>query len=315
MLSVPILFLTYKREKTAQLVFDSIRAARPNKLYWASNAPKSNNTEEELQVQRVRAIKESIDWPCEIHLRFLDTHLPVKHSVHSAISWFFEHEERGIVLEDDCLPINDFYYFCEDLLEKYKDDERVAAITGNNFQGGIYRGDASYYFSKYSHIWGWATWRRSWLKNDLDISYLNQWVGTKNWAGLYNSKNEEKYWRLIFEKAYKQEVNTWDYSWLACIWFNSGVIATPNKNLVKNIGFGQDATSTKKDINKSANIESSSLGLIKHPEKITIDIEADKYVFENHYGGYRERLPQSAYFKLRRIIKSMLTSLFMEKNE
>ena len=151
------------------------------------------------------------------------------------------------------------------------------------------------------------------MNNNLDISYFNQWVGTAKWASLYNSKNEEKYWRKIFEKVHKQEINTWDYSWLASVWFNSGAIATPNTNLVKNIGFGPDATNTKNNINKSANIESTSIGIIKHPEKITIDIEADKYVYENHYGGYRERFPQSAYFKLRRLLKNMLILMYGKK--
>jgi hypothetical protein len=185
-------------------------------------------------------------------------------------------------------------------------DERIMAITGNNFQNGIIRGSASYYFSKYIHVWGWATWRRAWMKYNLEISFWESWKKSIDWSNKFTDKVERHYWESIFENTYCNKIDTWDYSWTASIWYNKGLVITPNKNLVSNLGFGIDATHTNSNKNKHANMNVHSLGLILHPEEIIINIEADKFVFNNAYDGRKLRYP---YFILV-IIKKTLINIF-----
>ena len=159
-LDTPVLFLVFNRSDTATQVFEKIRQVRPSRLYVAGDGPREGYNEEE-KVAKAREIATRVDWPCEVKTLFRDKNLGCAHGCSNAISWFFQHEEKGIILEDDCVPHLDFFTFCENLLDRYAEDERVTVVSGNNFQKGKWRGDASYYFSKFPHIWGWATWRRA----------------------------------------------------------------------------------------------------------------------------------------------------------
>jgi GT2 family glycosyltransferase len=161
-LETAILILLFNRPETTIRVFDKISQIKPQRLYIASDGPRKNFDGEKEKVKKVREIATRVDWPCEVKTLFRNENLGCKKGVSSAITWFFEQEEQGIILEDDCVPNLDFFTFCESLLDRYAEDERVSVITGNNFQNNKWRGDASYYFSKYNHCWGWASWRRSW---------------------------------------------------------------------------------------------------------------------------------------------------------
>lgn len=162
-LHTPVLFLVYKRPDTTRQVFEAIRQAKPPRLYIAADGPKKDLPEEAEKVKQVRDIVLSgVDWDCEVETLFRDENLGCKYGVSGGIDWFFENEEEGIILEDDTLPSQSFFWFCQELLERYKDDKRIMAISGDNFQNGIKRGACSYYFSRYNHIWGWASWRRAW---------------------------------------------------------------------------------------------------------------------------------------------------------
>lgn len=165
-----VLLLIFNRPETTRRVFDQIRAQQPPRLYIAADGARPNRPEEAARCAETRAISTQVDWDCELHLLYRDQNLGCRRAVSEAITWFFEHEEAGIILEDDCLPADSFFYFCDALLEKYRHDERIHAITGTNLQMGKQWGEASYYFSRYTNIWGWASWRRVWKEYDSELS-------------------------------------------------------------------------------------------------------------------------------------------------
>ncbi len=288
-----VLFLVFNRPDKANQVFDKIRQAKPPRLYVAGDGPREGYNEEE-KVAKVREIINGVDWPCEVKTLFRDKNLGCAHSCSNAISWFFQHEEKGIILEDDCVPHLDFFTFCENLLDRYAEDERVSVISGNNYQKGKWRGDASYYFSKFTHIWGWATWKRTWKDFQLDISFWSKWKNSEAYLNFIPDKVERRYWEYIFERVQDGRVNSWAYPLMAKVWYNGGLTATPNVNLVRNIGFGEDATNTKKhNEHESSEVSSLPFRKIIHPKIIQINKEADIYDFEWTFGGRDLRFPRS----------------------
>ena len=187
---------------------------------------------------QVRQLVSEVDWDCEVFYLFQEVNLGCREGCSSALKWFFEHEERGIILEDDCVPHLDFFTFCENLLDRYAEDERVSAITGNHFQNDKWQGDTSYYFTKYFHCWGWASWRRAWKHYQGDINFWPEWSNSKAWLNYLPDKVERRYWQKIFDRVYAEKIDSWAYPYTASIWYNGGLTATPNVNLVSNIGFG-----------------------------------------------------------------------------
>jgi len=286
-----VLFLTYKRLETSEKVFSAIRDAQPEKLYFANNAAIEGNVEEEAKVNSVRKLVDQVDWKCEVHTRFLESHMSVRDSIFSSISWFFENEEQGIILEDDCLPNPEFFKFCSEMLYRYKKEESVWAITGNNFQNGILRGDASYFFSSQPHIWGWATWKSIWVKVDQSMSFWPAWKRSEHWHTFWDNKIMKNYWYSIFEQMYRSEINTWDYVFDANVFYHSGLIVTPNKNLVSNIGFGPGSTYTFYKNHKFSNMPRENIYPLIHPKKIERNRTADYYDFYNTRNGKYQRWP------------------------
>ncbi|TDG12757.1 glycosyltransferase family 2 protein [Seongchinamella unica] len=284
-LDTAVLFLVFNRPGPTERVFAAIRQARPQRLYVAADGARSDRDGEAEKVLRVREIVSRVDWPCDVMTLFRESNLGCKAAVSGAISWFFQHEEQGIILEDDCLPHPDFFTYCDALLDRYAEDERVWVVTGDNFQQGNQRGDGSYYFSIFNHVWGWATWRRAWARCDLAMSYWPRWQKSDAWRQLLPDKVMRVYWALIFDKMYRNEIDTWDYPWTAGVWFHGGLTATPNVNLVSNIGFGEDATHTTSDTSDTAALKTQPIGELTHPSSVAQDVEADRFVFQSVYGG------------------------------
>lgn len=278
----PILFITFKRPETTQKVFEKIRQIQPKKLYIAQNIPKDKNEEEIKKWNAVQTIIENIDWNCKVHKLYRKKYLDAKTSISTAIDWFFKNEEEGIILEDDCLPHPTFFRFCEELLEKYRDDDRIAMISGNNFQFGRKRTQYSYYFSRYTHIWGWASWRRAWKNFDVDMKLWPE-IRDGDWLNdILDDKKSVKYWKNIFEKTYTGKIDTWDYQWTFTCWIQNQLTILPNVNLVSNIGFGKDATFTKNSIDMRANTLLQKMQFpLKHQKYIIRDIKADEVTNKN----------------------------------
>jgi hypothetical protein len=246
----PLLFLVFNRPDTTAEVLKAIQAQRPERLYVACDGPRDGRPDEREAVHRVRQmIAEAVDWPCNLQTLYRDTNLGCKKAVSSALDWFFENEEAGIILEDDCLPHPDFWRFCGELLDKYADDERVFMISGDNFQEGKRVSDDSYYVSALTHIWGWAAWRRSWQKVDLDLSGYDEWVQRGGLKRLFGPGRWERAWKRTFERYRQGRYNTWDYPFLFAAWKHDQYALLPSVNLVSNIGFGhQGATHTTTDV-------------------------------------------------------------------
>lgn len=280
----PVLFMTFNRPETTAKVFEEIRKARPDRLYIASDGPRPSVSSDQELVDRTRKIASHVDWPCTVKTLFRQQNLGCKRAVAEAITWFFEHEPEGIILEDDTLPNSDFFLFCESLLERYRHDTRVFAIAGDNFQNGNVRGEASYYFSRYPLVWGWASWRRAWDCYDIDMGFWPRLRGDKSFKGYFLSGRERRYWTKIFDVVYRGALSTsWDYPWMATVFSRGGLTATPNVNLVSNIGFGPNSTHTKDPNSILSNIPSQPLPTIQHPTEVLLNNEADRYTFDHAF--------------------------------
>jgi hypothetical protein len=271
----PILLITYKRLGTAKQVFEKIRAVQPEKLYFASNAAQPGMSEEILKVESVRSLINLIDWPCHVYTLYRSDHLSAKYSISSAIDWFFEHEEMGIILEDDCLPHPTFFRFCDELLERYRDDNRVALICGTNLPTRANIED-SYYFSRYPHIWGWASWRRVWSKYDLEMKDLHILEKNVNFKGSFVNKAEWKYWLKNFKAVQTGKINTWDAQVVYLTFIHGMLSIYPAKNLISNIGCGDDATHTTDKDNILANLKTYAISFpMKNPQFILPNLKAE----------------------------------------
>lgn len=278
----PVLLLTFNRLETTKKVFAAIREVKPNKLYFASDGPRKSKANEFEQIKQVRNfLLTSVNWECEIKTLFQNENLGCGKAVSSALNWFFENEEMGIILEDDCLPSISFFRFCDELLEKYLEDERIMHISGDNFQDGIIRSDASYYYSKISHIWGWATWRRAWKLYNYEMPSLNTFIEKSIGLNIWNKKRITNYWIEQFKKVVANRIDTWDYQWNYCLLINNGLSILPNINLVENIGFHLEATHTKGK--KIKNFKNEINFPLKHPEFFVPDMKADVYTFKKYY--------------------------------
>ena len=278
----PVLLLAWRRPHTTEKVFEAIRAQRPSRLYFACDGPRQNNQEDAERVRATRAIIENrIDWRCEVKFLYGSDNLGCRVGVSRALSWFFEQEQEGIILEDDCVPHPDFFAYCEALLERYRDDERIWCISGSNFQDGRWRGDGSYYFSQYPHCWGWASWRRCWQHYDSDLLL---WPGLKD-SGLletiFVNPQELLFWSEIWDRLYSEnQPDSWAYRWTFTCLAMGGITALPNKNLISNIGFGADATHTTDS--RVSHLMDNGLGPISHPSFILVDRQADAYTYYHH---------------------------------
>jgi len=303
----PILILAWRRPNHLKKVIDSLRLIKPINLYIACDGPNHFLENEVKKVDATRkVIANAIDWECNIKKKYSDVNQGCQIGVSSAISWFFQHVEEGIILEDDCVAHLDFYYYCEQLLDRYRLDKRIWCISGSNFQKNIKRGDGSYYFSRYNHCWGWATWKRCWEKYDSNL---------KNWPKLKNSKLfnnfferdiEKIYWEKIFDSLYFNNYpDSWAYRWTFTCFINGGLTALPNQNLVNNIGFGEDATHTKSFFKPDTNIKEGILP-IKHPTFFIRDKTADRFTFFDYFKGKYMLFPINVIIKFLRFFKKLI---------
>lgn len=299
--STPILFIIFNRLDTSLRVFEEIRKQKPKKLYIAADGPRKNNSNDIENCKKTREIINKIDWSCDLKTLFRDDNLGCGRAVSGAINWFFENEEMGIILEDDCLPHKDFFGYCEQLLVKYKDKDSIKLITGDNFQKGNTRGDASYYFSAYSHIWGWASWSRVWRDYDFSMSNINKndfVIAMKSYGF---SAKEREIWLDKYELLKKNRIDTWDYQFSFSIWKNRGLNIIPNSNLISNIGFGESSTHTKDKKNPLSNLPTQPILPLTHPEKIEINRLADDFFYDYFW---HKKIVNLVYRRLRRMLLS-----------
>ena len=280
--NIPILLLIYNRPDLTHRVFSRIKEMKPQKLYIAADGPNESKSERE-NCLATRAVVEKADWNCRVKTLFRDSNLGCRKAVSSAIDWFFSHVQQGIILEDDCLPLKSFFGFCETLLDHYKNDRRIMMISGNNFQNGQKRGDGTYYFTKYCHIWGWATWKHAWKQYDVHMRSYPIFKASKQIENIFSRKDEQEYWMSRFEQAFDGKIDTWDYQWVYAVFRNNGLAIMPNQNLVRNIGFDQRGTHTSHGKKHKDKMHTSEMRQIKHPTFILPQRDAELYTLREIY--------------------------------
>lgn len=299
-LSTPVALLIFNRPDTTQRVFDEIAKAKPPKLLVVADGPRSNRPGEADQCAQARAIIQKVDWDCEVLTHFADTNMGCKMRVSSGIDWIFEQVEEAIILEDDCLPEQSFFRFCEEMLTRYRHHDRVGMVSGGNLQFGRTRGTGSYYFSRYTHIWGWATWRRAWQRYDRE---MRLWPAFKEQGWLetfFNKRGEQAYWRNSFDAVHDGSLDTWDCQWTFTALINNMLQVVPNVNLISNIGFGPGATHTH-EIGIHANMPTQAMEFpLVHPDFVLPDPYGDQFISDDQIApSFVERQLR----KIRKILK------------
>lgn len=280
----PVLVMAFNRPDHLAVLMERLREVRPERLYVAIDGPRSDRAGEEDRVQQCRDLVNTVDWPCDVQTLFQDSNLGCGLGVTTAITWFFENEDRGIILEDDIIPDPSFFPYCEELLDRYQDDTRVFAISGCNFVPPSEQShpELPYRFSQVPHIWGWATWKRSWAKHRLDIA---GWQGRlpirQLWTQMDHSIPSTVYWTSTFELLARKEVDTWDGQLVLASMAEDSWTATSNVNLIRNIGFDEQATHTHVDRQDLQPIQPISLPLADVP--VEHDRRADAWTRRHHF--------------------------------
>ncbi|WP_297816408.1 hypothetical protein [Segetibacter sp.] len=234
-------------------MFEKIRQQRPSTLFVASDGARESRPEEAAVCEECRNIVlNGIDWPCEVKTLFRSENLGCGKAVSSAISWFFDNVEEGIILEDDVVPTRSFFSFCRKMLSKFRDDTGIMHVSGNNFQLSRIGSD-SYYLSKIPHCWGWATWRRAWQKFDFELKLFKE----DQKPAYFDYPTIDNYWHNIFKLTKNQLYrHVWDYQWVFALFNNNALSIAPQYNLVSNVGFGTHSTNTHNDTDYLANLKS-----------------------------------------------------------
>jgi hypothetical protein len=288
--TTPIVFLIFNRPDTTAKVFEAIRQAQPSLLLVVADGPRADRPGEAEQCAATRAIIEQVDWDCQVLTRYSEQNLGCQQSVSSGLNWVFEQVESAIILEDDCLPHPTFFRFCQELLDRYRHDTRIMTIAGDNTPPGFQQTrqpQASYYFSIYARIWGWATWRRAWQLYD---THLEHWLQVQRDRWLLDILHQSRAispWEKILQSTY-DGADTWAYRWVFTQWLQSGLTIIPQHNLISNIGFARNASNTVDLDNPRSNVPSHAVSFpLVHPPFIIADRQADRFTQEQVYGTGR----------------------------
>jgi hypothetical protein len=305
----PVLLTVFNRPHETRQVLARLKEVRPQKIFIAADGPREERAEDQHLCEEVRGlISQEITWPAAVVSDFAPRNLGLRRRMASAVSWALEHEDRVIVLEDDCLPAPSFFRFCTELLEHYSTDHRVGVVTGDNFQSEGFDRVASYYFSRYPHCWGWATWRRSWEFYDDEMF---DWPAVRDtgWLKtLFPHPLEELYWRKIFDETYSNNIPSWAYRWTYSCWRHDLLTATPARNLVTNIGTGVAASNTRDPEEGKHGLKAHAIAFpLVHPAVISRDPTADDRVQQLAFGRAKDSSLGGQVARLLSKIKRRLT--------
>jgi len=319
----PVAFIIFNRPDLTSQVFAEIARARPEKLLVIADGPRPDREGEDAKCAATRAIVEHIDWPCTILKNYSDVNLGCGHRPATGLRWLFEQVEEAIILEDDCVPHPTFFPFCEELLDHYRDDERVMHISGDNFTSSKKGNVCDYFFSYYPISWGWATWRRAFQHYDSDI---NLWPMLRNtgWLAEILVGNEKaiSYWTRIFDKAHLEGDRNgyWDFQWLFACWAQRGLSILPGVNLISNIGFEARGTHTRSPSDQRANFPTGEMRFpLKHPPCVIRRRDEDDLIFNQVvlagrrttlYQELRSQVSAALPTPLRESMRSLKAGLF-----
>ena len=274
-LEIPILIIAFNRPKLTQKLLKSIKLLKPSKIYVAADGPRNNNINDLDSCNHTRKLFETeINWECELKKKFRPSNVGVKKNINEALDWFFTDEEMGIIIEDDCEVNQSFFKFCEELLIKYKINNKIKAISGNYYFTNSLKN--SYYFSRCPGTHGWATWKRAWQENDIEMKRWSPFADFI-WLLFYFKFDIVKahYFYKKFSHSYESKINSWDYQFLYSIWKSNGLIIRPFKSLSKHIGWGDDATHSK-GVDRHPDVQLRDMKFpIEHPKDFKINSKLD----------------------------------------
>lgn len=311
----PVAFFIFNRPDYTAKVFEQIRQAKPKKLFVIADGPR--NSVEKTLCEKTRALI-CVDWECELLTNYATENLGLKKRIPSGLDWFFEHVEAGIILEDDCLPHLSFFTFAGEMLERYRDNQKIMMITGDNFLDDFPVAD-SYFFSRFFSIWGWATWRRSWKQYDQKMAGWTQRISKEKIAAAYPDKYMHAHVANMFDRAQAGTLNSWDPQWLYACLMNDSLCVAPSKNLISNIGL--EGTHSEGNNQNLPTHDLYASGPLKHPQTIEQNIKYDHAFYEKNFRPLDLSLSQRVFEKIKgvavqsRIIKSVYRTLNAYKNK
>lgn len=286
-LDTAVALIIFNRPDTTEKVFAEIAKAKPSKLFVIGDGPRIDKPDDANKVFAARAITKSVDWECAVFTNFSDINLGCKARVVSGLSWVFDNVDRAIILEDDMLPHQSFFQYCDELLDKYSNDSRIGLITGTNFIPFNHNlNPYSYTFTRFSNLPGWASWSRVWKSYDPDIK---SWPEIRTLGLLdeifYGNHPAVRYWSDVFQTAYLGSNNVWDYQLVFHLLVNNLMIVVPENNMISNIGYGPEATNTKDPADKLANVPTKGISFpLVHPPYVVPSITREKQLQENVLG-------------------------------
>lgn len=270
----PIVLIIFNREDTTRKVFERIKEVEPEELFIISDGPRENKVGENELVQATRDIIKDVSWKCNVHTNFSEKNLGCMIRVSTGLDWVFSQTEQAIILEDDCYPNISFFRYCDELLEKYKDNPEIMMISGNN--NSLTECEESFYFTNYFHIWGWATWKRAWDKNETMIKSWPEFKKSQGLKKYFSKPSELYYWSHTFDIKYNNFVNSWAIGWVYSCYKNGGISIAPKYNLISNIGFGENATHTSGN-SIYANVETKELDFpLQYPKSFSVNSQLDE---------------------------------------
>jgi hypothetical protein len=281
-MDTPVALIIFNRPELTKRVFEAVARARPRRLLVIGDGPRAGHTGEAEKCAEARAVIEGVDWDCEVLTNYSDVNLGVGERPATGIRWVFQQVEEAIILEDDCVPHPTFFRYCSELLEMYRDDQRIMHISGDNWNFG--EGPFSYFFSCYCYSCGWATWRRAFQHYDPEITLWPTLRDTRWLSDILGDSQAVDFWASKFELIRSGGIKShgWDWPWLFACWAHRGLSILPSTNLISNIGFGKGATHTKKKYDKRAFVPVVEMRFpLSHPPNMVRDTEADSRVFQS----------------------------------
>ncbi|MCU0566341.1 MAG: glycosyltransferase family 2 protein [Oculatellaceae cyanobacterium Prado106] len=308
-LKTPVVFVIFKRVETTERVFQAIRQARPAQLFVIADGARPDRTGELEKCIATRAILEQVDWDCEVLKDYSAVNLGCGRRLPTGLDWVFSQVESAIILEDDCVPHPSFFRFCDELLDRYRNDTRITSISGQNVQMGRSRTADSYYFSRYNHCWGWATWKRAWKHFDPSMTL---WPEVKQQNLLHHILQDDsavRYWTRQFDQLYRGELTTvWDYQWTFACWLQSGLGILPNVNLISNIGSGLDSTHFVEGSDSFTHLPTAAIEFpLRHPPFVVRQTEADAFTHQTlFHQSILERLQKRLQKQLQKQLANTL---------
>jgi len=305
MLTTPVAFLIFNRPEATRRTFARIREARPPVLLVVADGPRPDHADDEELCRAARDAVAEVDWNCRVLTNFSAGNLGCRRRVSSGLQWVFNEVDEAIILEDDCLPHESFFGFCQELLQRYRDDERVGQIGGVTFRNPARPAHYSYYFSRYFHVWGWASWRRAWEGYDESMGRYAEARRSRFLRRLLGDWRLASYWEHVLDKVYRGEVDTWDYQWMFHNWLHGRLAIAPSAKLVANIGFGSQATHTKSG-HRAPDGEDSGVALpLSHPPQVVRDAVSDRDTERRHYRINFQAYGMVPLSKLKRLLRAL----------